>query len=518
MTASRLQRWAIKLSAYTYTIEYIPSKQNGADGLSRWPAASAVDKQTRQVPEQTFLHFAQNAVLLDYNEIKKQTGRDHLLGRIIRYIRTEWPTDCEIKTLQPYYNRKQELYEELGCILWGHRVVIPESCREKVLTVLHEAHMGIVKTKAFARSYVWWPGMDEAIEAMCRGCGVCAAEADMPPRHAPCPWPWPDKPWSRIHMDFLGPIAGKLFLVIVDARSKWIEVSQVPSTAAGYTVKVLSDVFARYGLPKQIVSDNGPPYTSQEFAQFLNSNGIEHIFSAPYHPASNGAAENAVRTVKRVIKKAIRENKDVTLSLNSYLLYYRNTEHCTTGETPAVLMVGRRLRTKLDALTPSRNDAVKKAQSRQRDQGPKGTRQLGKGEEVWLRQGGGRERWVPGTVEERIGITDYRIVDALGRVTHKHIDQLKRRIRSSLIGPSIPTQPSGHDEAPTAEPGEPSPSNRSRGDSSRTPETPVTPMTPATVSVSPNSGGQDEFFESREHQSPGTFQASTPTPEPVHKF
>lgn len=103
--------------------------------------------------------------------------------------------------------------------MWGHRIVIPEACRAKVLSVLHETHMGIVKTKSITRSYVWWPGIDEAVEATCRECALCAAEADAPPRHAPVPWPWPARPWTRVHMDFMGPIAGKIYLIIVDART-----------------------------------------------------------------------------------------------------------------------------------------------------------------------------------------------------------------------------------------------------------------------------------------------------------
>lgn len=450
MAASRLQRWAIKLTAYTYDIEFVGTKDNGADGLSRLPAVlRSYCKQDDKIPDQTFLHFAQNAMLMDYNEIKKQTSRDRLLGRILNYVREEWPSNSEIVTLKPYFNRKNELYEELGCIMWGHRVVVPEACRSKVLAQLHEAHMGMVKTKSFARSYVWWPGMDEAIESLCRACSTCAAEADAPPRHAPCPWPWPDKPWARVHLDFLGPLNGRIYLIMVDARTKWIEVSQVPSTAANHTISRLTDVFARFGLPRQIVSDNGPPFTSSEFSQFLRSNGVEHLFSAPYHPASNGAAENAVKTIKKVIKKAMREHLDVTLSINNFLLYYRNTEHCTTGETPALLMCGRRLRTKLDALKPDITANVRNAQAKQKLSGTQGQRELRPGEEVWLRQHRGVDRWVPGKVAEKLGTTDYRVVDTLGKEVHKHVDQLKRRMRSSLIySPSnLPSNPETSDMA-----------------------------------------------------------------------
>ncbi|XP_049875886.1 uncharacterized protein K02A2.6-like [Pectinophora gossypiella] len=207
MTASRMQRWAIIMSAYRYDIEYVNTKSNCADSLSRLPLKS-VENSYGKVPEQTYLHFAQQAMLLDYNEIKKQTRRDNILSRVLSYVRDGWPEQCDIDGLKPYFNRKTELYEELGCLMWGHRVVIPEGCRGKVLDILHEPHMGIVKSKALARSYVWWAGIDEAVEGVCRACAVCAAHAAAPPQHAPRPWPWPARPWTRLHLDFMGPIYG----------------------------------------------------------------------------------------------------------------------------------------------------------------------------------------------------------------------------------------------------------------------------------------------------------------------
>lgn len=450
MAASRLQRWSVKLAAYTYDIEYINTKLNGADGLSRLPLPVKTGNSP-QVPEQTFLHLAEDATLLDHTEIRKQTHGDSVLGRVVSYIRDGWPAVNEIKAFQPYFNRQKELYEELGIVMWGHRVVIPSRCTDKVLKELHESHMGIVKTKAIARSYAWWPGIDEAIEAMCRSCAVCACEADAPPRHAVSPWPWPTRAWSRVHADFLGPLFGKLYLIIIDARTKWLEVFPVASTAASHLISKLSEVFGRWGVPKQFVSDNGPPFTSKEVAGYLVSNGVEHLFSAPYHPASNGAAENAVKTVKRVIKKAVRQNVDISLYLNNFLLHYRNTEHSTTGESPASLMLGRHLRTKLDALKPDREVRVRNAQKRQQDAGPSAERELITGDSVWLRQYSGGDRWLPGKVIERLGTTDYKVMEDSGRESHRHIDQIRHRLRSSLIGPSSQPETQPHQGQVTSE-------------------------------------------------------------------
>ncbi|CAK1601782.1 unnamed protein product [Parnassius mnemosyne] len=174
MVASRMQRWAIILSTYSFDIEYVRTDENGADGLSRLPLKT--ERNVTTPPEQMYLHFVQQALSLDYNDIKRETLRDPLLSKVLSYIRDGWPSHCEITNLQHYWNRHKELYEELGCIMWGHRLVVPENCRDKILAMIHEPHMGIVKSKALARSYVWWDGMEEAVERACRECITCAAQ------------------------------------------------------------------------------------------------------------------------------------------------------------------------------------------------------------------------------------------------------------------------------------------------------------------------------------------------------
>ncbi|XP_053619962.1 uncharacterized protein K02A2.6-like [Plodia interpunctella] len=433
--------------------------ENGADGLSRLPVAAGGKQMSHAssnapAPEQTYLHFIQQELLLDYNVIKSKTSRNPLLAKVLSYLRDGWPSDCEIMSMKPYFNRKDGLYEELGCVMWGHRLVVPDECRERVLRMIHEPHMGIVKSKALARSYVWWPGVNEDVERLCRECAVCASQADAPPRQTPRMWPWPNRPWSRVHLDFLGPIFGKTYLVLVDAMSKWIEVCQVSSTAATGTIGKISELFSRWGLPKQIVTDNGPPFFSAEFANFVSSQGIEHIFSPPYHPASNGLAENAVKSLKRVIKKASAEKQDIDKALCTFLLHYRNTEHSTTGESPAMLLLGRRLRTKLDALKPNREGKVREAQQRQKVAAKGSNRELRPNETVWYRQYLKSQKWASGQVAECVGPSNYKIRDKHGEVLHRHIDQLRRRTggRSSLACPDTEFNTSQNESSTNSEP------------------------------------------------------------------
>ena len=172
------------------------------------------------------------------------------------------------------------------------------------------------------------------------------------PQPAPLhPWDWPDTPWQRIHVDFAGPFEGKMFLVAIDAHSKWPEVFIMKSTTTEKTIEKLGEVFSRFGCPQQLVSDSGPQFISQEFKRFLEVNGVQHIRSAPYHPSTNGQAERFVQSMKQALK-ASREQGSLHQRLNSFLLSYRNVPHATTKVAPAVLFFNRQLRTSLDLLKP----------------------------------------------------------------------------------------------------------------------------------------------------------------------
>lgn len=96
-------------------------------------------------------------------------------------------------------------------------------------------------------------------------------------------------------------------------------------------------------LPDRIVTDNGPPFTSKEFDSFLKMNGIQHIFTPPFHPSSKRAAENAVKTVKNAIKKAKCDGKVINVAVQQFLFSYRNSIHATTNVSPAEKIYSRKL-------------------------------------------------------------------------------------------------------------------------------------------------------------------------------
>jgi hypothetical protein len=176
-------------------------------------------------------------------------------------------------------------------VLRGSRVVVPTTLKGKVLELLHDGHPGVVRMKMLARQYVWWPGIDKGVKDRVKACAFCQESQKAPPQAPLHPWEWPEKPWVRIHADYAGPFMGSMFLILVDAHSKWMEVYPTGSSSSQITIEKLRLCFASLGLPEQLVTDNGPSFISEDFKQFMKKNGIQHIRTSPYHPSSNELAE-----------------------------------------------------------------------------------------------------------------------------------------------------------------------------------------------------------------------------------
>lgn len=423
MAASRMQRWAVLLSGYDYQIEYVRSDKNAADALSRLPTGRGrVERR-----EKTYVHFIQKFLPITRKTVKENLAKDEVLKKVVFYLQSGWPAHCSEDSLKPYFARRNEMYLDRDCVVWGYRMVIPSSLRGHVLNELHVGHMGIVKMKCMARSYVWWPGIDADIERTGQECVTCAAEATAPPRAPPQPWPFPAEPWTRLHIDFLGPFHGRSFLVLIDATSKWIEAFHMTKTTAIEVIRVLRETFARFGLPKEVVSDNGPPFSSREYEEFMRNNGVKVTHSAVYHPASNGAAEGAVKLCKRAVKKALRDGYDIDTALQSYLMMYRNVEHSTTGVSPAVALQRRKLNTRLDLLRNDREviERVLKEQQRQVSYAGGVNRNLEVGDTVWARDFTTGRNWQRGKINQRVGRRNYLISRENGPLIKRHIDQIK---------------------------------------------------------------------------------------------
>ena len=330
IAAARLQRWALFLSAYTYDIKYRSTSDHAnADCLSRFPLPSI---STSSQISDVFIVKQIEALPVSAVELQTMTRTDPLLSKVLQYTKKGWPTSVS-DSLKPYFNRREELSLENDCVLWGIRVVVPKKLQNRVLEELHQTHLGIAKTKALARSHVWWPKLDSIIESMVKSCSRCKAVQSVPATAPLHPWAWPSRPWQRVHIDFAGPFRNKNFLIVVDAHSKWPEVIPMATTTSTATIRELRRLFASYGLPEQLVSDIGPQLVSDEFQEFLKMNRIKHLRSAPYHPSSNGLAERFVGTFKRALRASEFSFLTLHQQLMNFLLTYRTTPHTSTEHT-----------------------------------------------------------------------------------------------------------------------------------------------------------------------------------------
>lgn len=427
IAAARLQRWAVQLSAFSYDIEFKPTQEHGnADALSRLPlTATSSDVGS----DATVYNMRQIAALpLSNKDVERATRRDPILGKVLQYARKGWPGSVQ-EALKPYFQRKEELAIEGDCLLWGARVVIPTKLRNRLLSELHQDHPGVSRMKAIARSYLWWPGLDKDLEKLARSCLSCQAVKHTPAVAPLHPWTWPSRPWQRVHIDFAGPFQGKMFLLAVDAHSKWGEIWEMTQTTATKTISQLWQMFATFGLPDQIVSDNGPQFTSEEFREFMQANGIRHIRCSPYHPSSNGLVERFVRTFKEAMKASKHDHLPLSHRLQNFLLTYRTTPHATTKEAPCNLFMGRSLRTRLDLLKPRLQDTVLEKQSLQKSQHDQHARerQMEVGNTVMVRNLRPGEAWVSGVIVKRLGPVTYLVDVGEGRTWKRHMDQLKLR-------------------------------------------------------------------------------------------
>ena len=206
LASPRLQRWALTLGGYDYTIQYRKGvEQCHADALSRLLLPQK--PSSVPVPEETVLLMEHLAFTpISATQVKVWTDQDPILSKIKQQLLAGSPIDGGEET-EPFKQRQTELSIEDGCILWGSRVVLPPRARDKMLTELHNGHPGIAKMKNLARCYVWWPKMDAALEQQVRQCVVCQNSRKMPPCGPLHPWEWPDKPPYRLRWTLYEPYA-----------------------------------------------------------------------------------------------------------------------------------------------------------------------------------------------------------------------------------------------------------------------------------------------------------------------
>ncbi|XP_053967934.1 uncharacterized protein K02A2.6-like [Anastrepha ludens] len=410
--ANRLQRWALILMMYDFNIQYIKTTEFGCvDMLSRL-IANHTKQDEDMVIACTQMEEEMNTIIEDQCEklpvsfemIRKATKQCSTAQAVINALSNGWKQEI-IPELQPFYARKDALSVIQECLMFHERIVIPKKLQPRILRQLHRGHPGRERMKLLARSYVYWPGVDEDIVSYSRNCQLCASTAKMPVKHTLRSWPLATKPMERLHIDIAGPCNGFYYFVIVDAFSKWPEIFQIENITTQTIISKLNETLSRYGDCDTLVSDNGTQFTSGAFEQFVTSRGIQHIRTSPYHPQSNGHAERSTPNPNVVERKS-----------------------------PAEAFLNRKIKTTLD-LTKPQTTEIKQRNLKQEKQfivkhGAK-SRELSNGDLVNVKWHQGNDTfWVPGVIIERIGSVNYNVrieVKGNSKLIRSHANKMVKR-------------------------------------------------------------------------------------------
>uniref|UniRef100_A0A8C2HNG3 Gypsy retrotransposon integrase-like protein 1 n=1 Tax=Cyprinus carpio TaxID=7962 RepID=A0A8C2HNG3_CYPCA len=335
----------LQLQKYNFTIVHRPGKDIPvADTLSR---KSLSDQDTSLIEGMDIqVHTVYSSLPvsnLKLEEIRAQTEKDPQFQTLKGVIQRGWPEEkrkCPV-SVSEFWNHRDELSYLHGIIFKGEKIVVPTSFRSDMLSRVHASHLGVEKTKQRARDIMFWPGMGKEIENIVRKCSICLTYRPSNTKEPMISHKVPDRPWQVVATN-LFTWSNEDYLVTVDYYSRYFELDKLSSTTSTAVIDKLKAAFARHGIPEAVISDNGPQYSSGEFAAFARTWEFKHTTTSPYYPQSNGLAEKSVQTAKMLLEKAKADKRDPHLSP----LEYRNSP-VDGFKSPAQLLMSRRLRSTL---------------------------------------------------------------------------------------------------------------------------------------------------------------------------
>lgn len=372
---ARIERWGLRLQPYNFRVEYRKGADNPADYMSRHPLPVQSSQNTRasKVAEEyvNFVALQATPKAMTLQEIQRETLKDTILQQVSAHIiNNSWRfiTDRSpgAAALKPYKLVSDELTVSTGndIILRGTRIVIPAALQQRALQIAHESHQGMAKTKALLREKVWFPTIDQQVETITKTCLPCQVNTPVTQTEPLKMSELPDAPWHSVSADFYGPLpSGEYLLVIVDDYTRYPIVEVIRSTSANTVIPVVDKVFSMFGIPRVVKTDNGPPFNSNQFAEFANYLGFKHRKITPLWPQANATAERFMRTVGKVIRIAQMQMMPWKQQLHVFLREYRSTPHSTTNTSPAELLFQRKMTTKLpsaDTITIPADEEIRR--------------------------------------------------------------------------------------------------------------------------------------------------------------
>nr|XP_002738307.1 PREDICTED: uncharacterized protein K02A2.6-like [Saccoglossus kowalevskii] len=435
-TPKRLQRMLLRLQQYEVNLLYHPGKQMYlADTLSR---AYLLDE-----PLDGLQTDIETVNMLDYlpiaeprkDDIRQHTESDESLQMLSKVIQTGFPENKAQLTAQitPYFHIRDELSTQNGVIFKGERAVVPRSLRDDMLKRIHSSHIGIEGCLRRAKESLYWPNMSAEIKDYIAKCDVCQTVGTRQQKETLIPHEVPNRPWAKVGTDQFV-LNGRDYLVTVDYYSNYWEIDYLPDTTAKTVISKLKAQFARHGIPDTCISDNGPQEVSEAFKKFSKDWGFEHITSSPRYPQSNGKVENAVKTVKNIMRKARLAGSNPYLAI----LDFRNTPTQGMNSSPVQRLMNRRTKTTLPTtaklLKPSvvRNvgKQIKKNKAKQAyyyNKGAKDVQTLQQGDTVRIMPTAISDKeWKKAEVNKQVNIRSYEVTTEEGRILRRNRKHLRK--------------------------------------------------------------------------------------------
>ena len=285
----RIERMVLRMQGYNFQLKHVKTDENISDYMSRHP----FDKAKIIDINETYINWITKLAVLyaiKLTDIENETAADTTLKHLKNLIRgNSWfkldepgkheeLINVDINTLKKYRKVKHELtVTTQNVILKGNKIIIPTKYHQIVIQLVHKGHQGLNKTKALLRMKIFFFGMDALVEKLISGCLACQVNSNDKIMEPIICTDIPEEVWHTIHVDYLGPLPnGSYIFVFMDQTSKYPEIGFLSNTSAHSLIPLLDHAFSTFGLPKVVVSDNGPPFNSHMITNYFKQMGIKH--------------------------------------------------------------------------------------------------------------------------------------------------------------------------------------------------------------------------------------------------
>jgi hypothetical protein len=346
-TPVRFIKWKAICGSYNITWIHRPGDTNIADFLSRRqnlakPTPNDVswidtDMLINQIVEENIPSDISIQELID------ATNEDIVLQALIKRLSLKHKP----KHKPPEIHSYEKIIDEFSCtdtgiVIRNSLIVIPSTLQTKVISYAHQGHGGSTLMKRLLRNICWFPGMDIQIEKCVEDCIACACNTDTTNVVPLLPSKIPPSKWHTVAIDFSSKTPSNDYtLVAKDEHSREILAKISKTMTSEEAINICKRLFTLYGIPSIIKSDNGPAFSSREFAEFAKKYKFFHRKVTPYHPAANGSVEAAMKPQNKAIRCASVESSSWKSLYSKYLERYRATPHVATGFSPNMLMFGK---------------------------------------------------------------------------------------------------------------------------------------------------------------------------------